>query len=250
MRRKISWPAEWVAGLVLLGVLTVILVSVFATRLLGFSNGAVSASPLAQTEPQATGGFLPLVLRQPSPTPTPTLTPTATPTPTLTPTVTPTRTPTPTATPLALSFCRSPNQSIPDQNFTGVSDSNPVTYSGVLSDLDVSVRISHTYVGDLTVRIEGPGGQTALLIERPGALPNRCPGDNVNVTLDDAAATYADDVCNASPPAIDGIRRPSQPLSVFNNLNIQGTWKITVTDTASGDTGTFENWCLIARFQP
>ena len=67
------------------------------------------------------------------------------------------------------SFCRTVSLAIPDNNATGVSDTQTVGAAGPLTDLNVSVRATHTWVGDLVFTVQNVGtGTSVTIIDRPG----------------------------------------------------------------------------------
>lgn len=202
--------------------------------------------------------------------PTPTLTPcppdvcTPTPTPTDTPTdqATPTRTPTAGATPTGTPVCppvvatngvysdalQAP-LSIPDNDVAGVVDCFTISDTTVIDDLEVTVDVSHTFVGDLVIvlgHLSAETGTTVTLIDRPGvpALSLGCSSDDIDVTLDDEASAPAEDACG-SDPAIAGRLRPNEPLATFDGESIGGGWTIRIADRASADLGTLNGWSLI-----
>lgn len=155
------------------------------------------------------------------------------------------------------SFCRSPGLAIPDNNPTGVADNQTVVTAGRLLDLNVSVRATHTWMGDLIFTVQNVGaGTNATLIDRPGYSGSGagCDQNHINATLDDGAAAPVESQCassaTASPPpyAIAGTFTPNNALSVFNNQQLAGTWRLTASDRASIDTGTLTQWCLIATY--
>jgi len=145
--------------------------------------------------------------------------------------------------------CSSPGVAIPDADLTGVTDSIVMTGEGTIQDINVSLNVSHSWVGDLTFTLSRNESATSvILIDRPG-IPNLepnfgCSGDNIDVLLDDSSSTPVDDICNGSPPAIDGIAAPQQALSAFNEEARAGTWNLLVTDSASPDPGILNNWCI------
>jgi subtilisin-like proprotein convertase family protein len=145
-----------------------------------------------------------------------------------------------------------------------------VPSSATISDIDVDFMITHTWQGDLAVKLVGPGGQSVDLVSRPGVAPPKfTPGttagfgflnDNYgNATA--GASFFADDQApvngiydnNVGAPGVgtataadnvSGRWKPVQPLSVFNGTNQQGDWKLIVTDNAAGDTGTLDQFSL------
>jgi len=93
-----------------------------------------------------------------------------------------------------------------------------------ITDLDVIVDISHTFIGDLHVDIIGPDGTEVRLHNRTGG------------STDDIMTIY-DDATN--PPSGPGM------LSDFNFKGAQGVWTLRVRDNANLDTGQINGWGLI-----
>ncbi len=125
---------------------------------------------------------------------------------------------------LQLDQCVSPGLAITD-NATVTSTMN-VTQSGIIGSLRVSVNITHTYQGDLTVTLRSPAGTSVVLHNRTGGST-----DNI----------------------IGWYPSPLVPAGNLNSLlgqNMQGTWTMTVNDGAGGDVGTFVQWCLQVIYAP
>lgn len=115
----------------------------------------------------------------------------------------------------------------------------PVSTDGVLSDLDVKVRLNHTFDGDLTLAIRSPAGTTVpLAAGRGGSGDNFGSGSNdctgTFTVFDDGAATA---ISGGTAP-FAGSFRPEALLSALNGESIEGTWHLIVSDGAGGDTGT------------
>ena len=154
-------------------------------------------------------------------------------------------------------FCRDLTLAIPDNNTTGVTDSQTVALSGALTDLNVSVRATHTWVGDLIFTVRNVATNTSVtVVDRPGlpASTAGCSNNHINATLDDQASLPVETQCAAStattppPYAIDGTFTPNNLLSAFNGQNLAGAWELNVSDRAGLDTGTLTQWCLIATY--
>ncbi|MCA9960217.1 MAG: choice-of-anchor B family protein [Anaerolineales bacterium] len=144
-------------------------------------------------------------------------------------------------------LCSMPNIAIPDNNANGVSNDLTVSGSGSISDLDVSLIATHTYVGDLSFKIEHiDTGTSVTIIDRPGfpASANGCSNNDINATLDDEAATPVENECAANSPTINGSFVPNNALSAFDGEDLSGTWRITAVDHVSSDSGTLVQWCL------
>ncbi len=140
-------------------------------------------------------------------------------------------------------LCWQPGLAIPDD--PDVSDTQTVVgLSGNITDLDLVLRASHTWVGDMIFRlVHVDTATTVTVIDRPGS----CSGDNFDVTLNDEGPDgTVESACNASPPAVSGNRTPNNPLSAFDTQSIGGSWRLECSDQAGQDTGNLQEWCLQA----
>jgi len=138
-------------------------------------------------------------------------------------------------------ICFVGSQAIPDNNPTGISN----TLSGIagnINDLDVRIEATHTWVSDLQISLVH-GATTRLLMDHTAS----CSGDNIAATADDEGAdgTMAT-ACNASPPAVSGVRTPNQSLAAFDGQDFAGDWTLRVVDSAGADVGNLTRWCLMA----
>ena len=157
--------------------------------------------------------------------------------------------------------CSTPGLSIPDNDPNGVTNDIVIGSGGSINDLNVSLDATHTWVGDLIFTVEHVDtGTTATIVDQPG-LPvlNATFGCNDNdfdnFILDDESANGPhDDACpnTDSTPAYPSNSDwdPIQPLSAFDGEDLAGTWRINVSDNAGGDTGTLDEWCVIADAAP
>jgi subtilisin-like proprotein convertase family protein len=115
-------------------------------------------------------------------------------------------------------------KSIPDNNTTGVTSTLTLSnFTGTVTEVDVSVAITHTYKGDLRVSLIGPDNTTVILHAQTGGS-----ADNINTTYDTLTA-------------------PSQPLSAFVGKAANGAWKLKVQDLAAADVGTLTAWSLTLK---
>ncbi|MCG2419635.1 M36 family metallopeptidase, partial [Aequorivita sp. F47161] len=148
------------------------------------------------------------------------------------------------AIPMTGSSSDSPGLAIPDNNPTGVTATMNVTENVTITDLDVDINISHTWVGDIIVTLKSPAGTTATIIDRPGRTTSGagCSRDDIDATLDDEAATPVETECQTTTPTINGTFIPNNPLSIFDGENTMGIWELIVSDNAGADTGTLNSW--------
>ena len=150
----------------------------------------------------------------------------------------------------AASYCSSGSVGIPDNSTGGVDQSINVSQAtGTVTDLNLTLELDHTRVGDLIVTLTHVGsGTTVTALDRPGvpATANGCTGNNIAALFDDDADVTAENTCAGSTPTIEGRFRPTAAFSGMNGLSIGGTWRINVSDRNGGQTGTLNQWCVIA----
>ena len=138
-------------------------------------------------------------------------------------------------------ICTAPNLDVPDNTTAGVDSDLVVTQTGTLTDLDVSLKMPHTYPGDLIIKLTHVATNTSVVIgNRPGGTS--CGIDNIDVSWNDQSATAM--ACRATSPGIGGDIRPSNVLAPFNGKELAGTWRLNVADRANQDTGVIAEWCL------
>ncbi len=91
----------------------------------------------------------------------------------------------------------------------------------------------HTNVDNLKFFLRDPLGTELLFWDQP------CNGeDNFNINLSDAASSSA----FPCPPTNGMSYKPSNPFSLFQDINPIGNWKLKVQDVAAGDGGFLSNW--------
>ncbi len=131
------------------------------------------------------------------------------------------------------------NLAVPIADNSTVDIPITVTDTGAVGDVNVSVRLNHTFTGDLQLRLVAPDGTIVNLANnRGGAGDNYGTGANdcsgVSTKFDDAAAV----AISAGIAPFTGSFRPETPLSALNGKSMTGIWKLRVSDTANLDTGT------------
>jgi subtilisin-like proprotein convertase family protein len=140
----------------------------------------------------------------------------------------------------------SPGLAIPDNNPLGVSDTIVMGMSFPISDVNIAVANTHTWVGDLAISIEHLG-TTVVIVDRPGVPASTfgCSEDNWSIELDDEGTGGAiEDQCAPGLSSAPNYT-PNNPLSAFDGMDSAGNWTITVSDNAGGDTGTLDSWSVI-----
>ncbi|MEO5776348.1 MAG: S8 family serine peptidase [Flavobacterium sp.] len=116
----------------------------------------------------------------------------------------------------------------------------PLTITGgyTIGDINVEMDITHTWIGDITITLEGPaaiGSPIITLLDLP------C-GDNkdINCIMDDNGG---DPACSGIP-AVTGSIAPVDPLSSLNTLPADGEWILRVFDHNNEDGGTINNFSI------
>ena len=112
------------------------------------------------------------------------------------------------------SYVSTDAMAIPDNNETGITSVINVPEGGSIKGLKVTLDVTHTYIGDLTVLVEH-GGQKQVLHSREGG------------STDDIKKTYT--------------------LTSFNGGPAQGDWSLVIKDQAGQDTGKLNSWTLVAE---
>ena len=133
---------------------------------------------------------------------------------------------------------------IPD-NASVTNSINITTFPGSVYDVEVRVRLNHTYDNDLVLTLTAPSGAAVPLTahvggsgDNYGAGNNDCSG--TPTSFDDEAASVID----LGAPPFAGTFQPKQPLSALNGSATNGVWTLTIADTTSMDTGTLYCWSL------
>ena len=98
---------------------------------------------------------------------------------------------------------------IPDKDTAGIKSVINVTDEGKIKSINLTVTITHTYIGDLVVKLV-KGGQEQVLHSREGG------------SADDLAKTY--------------------DVDAFNGAECKGEWTLFISDNAGQDLGTLEGW--------
>jgi subtilisin-like proprotein convertase family protein len=105
-----------------------------------------------------------------------------------------------------------------------------VTNSLTVADLDVSLRISHTFRNDLRVTLHAPSGVSATLVSLTANA------ENLDIRLDDAQSTpvhhrWDKEDHDVGLPHYDNARRPyPDTLARFNGQSAAGEWRLEICD--------------------
>ncbi|WP_340201636.1 reprolysin-like metallopeptidase [Ascidiimonas sp. W6] len=104
-----------------------------------------------------------------------------------------------------------------------------------LTDVDVTLDITHSFISDLRIKLVSPLGTEVVLFSLD------CnDSDNIQATFDDDGANP---VCGVNP-ALNGTIKGVQLLSAFNGELARGNWSLVVEDTFDIDGGAINSFEL------
>jgi subtilisin-like proprotein convertase family protein len=121
-------------------------------------------------------------------------------------------------------FDSAPGLPIPDNNAAGVSDDIDVAIGegATVSEVEVYVNITHTFIGDLIVDLTSPAGAKASVV-----LHNRSGSSDDNII-----GWYPSEII------------PAGDLNLFGGEDTDGTWTLHISDNAGADVGVLNEWTL------
>jgi subtilisin-like proprotein convertase family protein len=115
----------------------------------------------------------------------------------------------------------SPGVIIPDNDPKGITSILNVSEHGQIKDIKVNVDISHTYIGDLTVKLISPFNKTVTLHNRTGGT-----ADNIQKEYNTASLPKLKDL---------------------SGKDVYGKWKLAVADKSGMDIGKLNKWGIEVR---
>ncbi len=133
--------------------------------------------------------------------------------------------------------CETINLAIPDSGGGAVSSTVTVPDAGTVADVTVTVALTHTFIGDLTVDVQH-GVSTVRVYDRDCGSES-----NMDLVFSDAGAAIN---CGASTSGAATL--PAQALSTFDGAAAGGVWTFTFEDNAGLDTGTATEICVAVTF--
>ncbi len=125
---------------------------------------------------------------------------------------------------------------IPDNNTTGIASKINITKNKTITDVNVTVNITHPWIGDLTLSLISPNGTSVVLI----SSRTDEGGDYTNTTFDDGATG----TINTGTAPYSGVFTPQGSLSDFNEEESYGEWVLKVVDAGPEDIGQIDNWSI------
>jgi subtilisin-like proprotein convertase family protein len=117
----------------------------------------------------------------------------------------------------------SPGAQIPDNNPTGIERTLTTAEIGRVSEIEASVDITHTFIGDLEVTLLSPTGTGVPLHSRGGG------------SADNLIKTYESSTTSG--------------LRALRGQPVQGAWKLKIADREAADVGKLNRWALKIALQ-
>lgn len=108
--------------------------------------------------------------------------------------------------------------SIPDNVASGITSTIDFPDDLSIWKMSVNVNITHTWIGDLIVKLKSPAGTEVTLHDRTGAW-------------------------------VDNIYQTFYPTE-FANESCKGIWTLSVSDNQGADVGTLDNWTIVIEGAP
>ncbi len=128
---------------------------------------------------------------------------------------------------------------IPDNLPAGVEIPITVTDTVSIQDINVRVRLNHTFVSDMAVTLIHPDNTVVALSSNRGGS-----GDNFGTGANDCSGTptvFDDQAATAIAAGLapfEGSFRPDGSLAAFNGKTANGTWRLRIVDSFAQDAGT------------
>ncbi|MGN6371163.1 MAG: proprotein convertase P-domain-containing protein [Phycisphaerae bacterium] len=133
------------------------------------------------------------------------------------------------------SLSNTTSRTILDNSARGATSA--ITVAGTthaISNVTVTLNITHPRDSDLTVTLQAPGGIQIMLL-------SGLTGVNFNNTV---LCDQADQGIESGSGSFTGTYRSTDALADFNGFSANGTWNLKVVDGASGAIGKINSWSL------
>lgn len=141
---------------------------------------------------------------------------------------------------------------IPDNSPTGATSTiTPNGVPGTAMGTDVSLSkvclaVDHAWLGDLTLILTSPNGTEVTLYNRPGVPESSsgCSLDNFSFTFIPGTGNDAENFCNNDANGIFTAHDGDDINDLNDGSDPNGTWTLTLIDSADQNTGTLESFSL------
>jgi subtilisin-like proprotein convertase family protein len=137
-------------------------------------------------------------------------------------------------------YTATPNAPIADSPGTSAGTATTsvinVPDSFTVNNMKVNLKINHTKIGDLVVKLTGPTGLVRTLWNR-----NCSTNSGIDITFADNSGAI---VCSSPATGTHNASQASTAFAGYNNTSATGNWTLTVTDNAVNNTGTLVSWAV------
>src|SRR4029078_11041073 len=105
--------------------------------------------------------------------------------------------------------------------------------------IEVTLDITHSFMGDLQAYLTSPSGRRVLLFSGDGGQYN----DFHNLTFSDSAERSISTIGVDDLP-YSGSWRPEEALATLSGEDLTGIWTLSIADVVDLDEGTLNSWSL------
>jgi subtilisin-like proprotein convertase family protein len=179
----------------------------------------------------------------------------------------------------AETFTNNTPVAIPDNTYNGTQgtmtcstvDASSIPAADTVTNVSLTTAITHTWVGDLTIKLISPSSSVLGVLSRPGVAETADDGNDTAgfgesanllsanpLSFNDADADDAetmggpltstqticltDSICDyhPNPGTVAGLPN----FAGFNGGQASGTWTLCIADSGSGDTGSLDSWSI------
>jgi len=113
-----------------------------------------------------------------------------------------------------------------------------VTKDVLITDMTLTLNISHPWISDVKAKLIGPGGAPeVILFENLGV-----PGDQnfTNTTFNQTSLTSISD----GSASFTGSFKPQESFDAFYGLMSAGDWTLSITESINSNSGILQDWSL------
>ncbi|HEX8563775.1 MAG TPA: zinc-dependent metalloprotease family protein [Flavobacterium sp.] len=114
----------------------------------------------------------------------------------------------------------------------------PASDAGPISDLNMSVNITHANINNLYIGLVKPGStQVDRVVYQQSCV--QFAGTSINTTFDDEGLAFSCGGIGAGNSYV-----PLNSLAIFDGVEAQGQWRIAIADLTVAQSGTLNSWGL------
>lgn len=139
----------------------------------------------------------------------------------------------------AATGCSTPALAIPDDDPLGTTDVIMLATSLTVGDAQIGVDITHSWHSDITAIVDSPGAAVSVTLTSGSGGS----ADDVFVTFASTGIPFDEALMAAGLGTLMDAQGPGA-MADFHGLDSAGDWTLFLSDSAGGDTGTLNEWCI------